>query len=108
MQKLILNSYAKVNLYLEVLNKRKDNYHNIKTVFERIDLSDKIILKYRRDKKIKIICNLPQVPKDNTNLCYESAKLLQDAFEVNKMVIKMMKIIFARRVNYPRSLKPGN
>ena len=94
MQKLILNSYAKLNLYLEVLNKRKDNYHNIRTVFERIGLSDKIILKSRRDKKIKIICNLPQVPKDNTNLCYRSAKLLQDVFEVNKGAdIKIIKHI---------------
>ncbi len=94
MQKLTLNSYAKLNLYLEVLNKRKDNYHNIKTVFERIGLADKIILKSRRDKKIKIICNLPQVPQDKTNLCYKSAKLLQDGFKVEQGVdIRIIKRI---------------
>ncbi len=91
---MILNSYAKLNLYLEVLNKRKDNYHSIKTVFERIGLADKIILKSRRDKKIKIICNLPHVPEDKTNLCYESAKLLQDGLKVNQGVdIRIIKRI---------------
>ena len=80
---MILYSYAKLNLYLEILDKRSDNYHNIETVFERINLSDKILLKSRPDKKIKIICNNPQVPKDSSNLCFRSAKLLQDEFNLS-------------------------
>ena len=31
---------AKINLYLKVLRKRPDGYHDIETVFERIDLCD--------------------------------------------------------------------
>ena len=83
---MIVDSCAKLNLYLEVLNKRKDGYHNINTIFERIGLSDKIILKPRRDNKIKIICSSPLVPKGKTNLAYRSAKLLQDSFLVKKGV----------------------
>jgi len=91
---LTLNSYAKVNLYLEVLNKRQDNYHNIKTIFERIDLADKIILKSRRDKKINITCNVAAVPKGHSNLAWRSAKLLQDSFNIDKGVdIKIIKRI---------------
>ncbi len=91
---LTFNSYAKLNLYLEVLNKRKDNYHNIKTIFERIDLADKIILKSRRDKEIKVTCNVTAVPRDNTNLAWRSAKLLQDSFNIDKGVdIKIIKRI---------------
>jgi 4-diphosphocytidyl-2-C-methyl-D-erythritol kinase len=91
---LTLNSYAKLNLYLEVLDKRKDNYHNIKTVFERIDLADKIILKPRRDKKINITCNVASVPQDSSNLAWRSAKLLQDTFNVDKGAdIKIIKRI---------------
>lgn len=94
MNKLILNSYAKLNLYLEVINKRPDHYHNLKTVFERIDLADRIILKSRPDKKINLICNFPFVPKDNLNLAFKSAKLLQDTFAVDKGVdIKIIKRI---------------
>jgi 4-diphosphocytidyl-2-C-methyl-D-erythritol kinase len=91
---LTLNSYAKVNLYLGVLNKRKDNYHNIITIFERIDLADKIILKSRRDRKISVICDHPSVPQDSSNLACRSARLLQDKFNINKGVdIKIIKRI---------------
>ena len=83
---LVFNSYAKLNLYLEVLNKRKDNYHNIKTVFERISLSDKIILKPRKDKSIKIISKDPSLPKDDSNLCYLSARLLQESLHTRRGV----------------------
>jgi 4-diphosphocytidyl-2-C-methyl-D-erythritol kinase len=91
---LILHSYAKLNLYLEILNRRKDSYHNIKTLFERISLSDKIILKSRPDKLINIACSNPEVPKDSTNLCFRSAKLLQEKFKVEQGVdIKITKNI---------------
>jgi 4-diphosphocytidyl-2-C-methyl-D-erythritol kinase len=91
---LFLHSYAKLNLYLEVLKQRKDNYHNIKTIFERIDLCDKIILKPRPDKKINFTCNLPGVPTGHSNLAYRSAKLLQDTFNIDKGAdIKIIKRI---------------
>ena len=94
MNTLTLNSYAKLNLYLEVIKKRKDKYHNLKTIFERIDLADKIILKSRRDKKINITCNVASVPQDNSNLAWRSAKLLQDSFNIDKGVdIKIIKRI---------------
>lgn len=91
---LALDSYAKLNLYLKVLRKRKDGYHSIKTVFERISLADRIILKSRRDKKINVTCNIASVPRDNTNLVCRSAKLLQDKFGIDKGIdIKIIKHI---------------
>ena len=91
---MILFSYAKLNLYLEVLNRRKDGYHNLKTLFERIDLSDKIVLKNLPHRSIKIISQSKQIPKDETNLAYRAARLLQDAFNLNQGVeIKIFKRI---------------
>jgi len=79
---------------LEVLNKRSDNYHNLNTLFERISLSDKIILTSRRDNLIKISCNNPQVPLDRTNLCFKAAKFLRDKFGIEKgLNIKITKRI---------------
>ncbi len=94
--KLVLNSYAKLNLYLAVLGKRSDGYHNIKTVFEKIDLHDRIILKPRPDNKIKIISSQKSgLPKDASfNLAYRAAKLLQDRFHIHKGIeIKLIKRI---------------
>ena len=84
MDKLTLNSYAKLNLYLEVRDIRRDTYHNLITVFERINLSDRIILKPRPDTKIKIKCTDPSVPKDKSNFCYRAAQLLQNAFKIKR------------------------
>ena len=39
-----INSYAKVNVGLKILNKRADGYHNISTIFQEIDLHDKLIV----------------------------------------------------------------
>lgn len=91
---MVLYSHAKLNLYLAVLNKRKDSYHNIKTLFERIDLKDKIILKKLPGKTIKIICRHPRVPTGKTNLVYAAAHFLQEKFGIQQGVeIKITKNI---------------
>ena len=91
---MVLNSYAKLNLFLQVRNIRKDNYHNIKTLFEKIDLCDKIIIKPRRDKLINVSSDNPEVPTDEANLCFKSALLLRDEFgKKNGLDIKIIKRI---------------
>jgi len=92
--RLILNSYAKLNLYLAVLGRRRDNYHNLNTVFERISLADRIVLSPRRDDKIRIITASCDIPKDNTNLAFRAACLLKEVFGLDKGVdIKIHKRI---------------
>ncbi|MDD5692654.1 MAG: 4-(cytidine 5'-diphospho)-2-C-methyl-D-erythritol kinase [Candidatus Omnitrophica bacterium] len=79
---LLLESFAKINLYLQVLNKRKDNFHDLSTLFCRIGLADTIIIKERKDSLIKIKCSSPQVPKDKSNLCYAAAALLKQKLKL--------------------------
>ncbi|MDP2927744.1 MAG: 4-(cytidine 5'-diphospho)-2-C-methyl-D-erythritol kinase [Candidatus Omnitrophota bacterium] len=80
---LVTKSFAKLNLYLQVLNKRKDNFHNLSTLFARIDLADTIIFRKRPDSLIKIKCDSRQVPKDKTNLCYRAAALLKQELKLS-------------------------
>ncbi|MFA7705970.1 MAG: 4-(cytidine 5'-diphospho)-2-C-methyl-D-erythritol kinase [Candidatus Omnitrophota bacterium] len=80
---LVIKSFAKLNLYLQVLNKRKDNFHNLSTLFARIDLADTLVFRKRQDGLIKIKCNSRQVPKDKTNLCYRAAALLKQEFKLS-------------------------
>jgi len=37
---MVYRSYAKLNLYLDVLKRRRDGYHNIETIFQTVDLYD--------------------------------------------------------------------
>ncbi|MDD5027458.1 MAG: 4-(cytidine 5'-diphospho)-2-C-methyl-D-erythritol kinase [Candidatus Omnitrophica bacterium] len=91
---MVIYSFAKVNLALEIISKRPDNYHKLSTLFERISLRDKIILKNRRDNLIKVYCSDPSIPRGKSNLCWQAAKLLQDEFKVKKgLDIKITKHI---------------
>ncbi|MFA4992931.1 MAG: 4-(cytidine 5'-diphospho)-2-C-methyl-D-erythritol kinase [Candidatus Omnitrophota bacterium] len=80
---LVIKSFAKLNLYLRVLGRRKDNFHNLDTLFVRIDLVDTIIIKGRKDSLIRIKCNSRHVPKDKTNLCFRAAELLRQEFKLS-------------------------
>lgn len=83
---MVLKSYAKLNLYLKVHRKRKDGFHEVTTLFERISLFDTVILTPRPDNRITISCCSPEVPSDHTNLCYKAARLLQEKCKVKKGV----------------------
>jgi len=81
---MLLKSYAKLNLYLQILGLRPDGYHNIRTIFERISLCDKITLKNLPYPQIKISCNKSNVPSGSDNLVFKSVKLLQKKFGIKK------------------------
>ena len=76
---------AKLNLFLKVCEKQMDGYHRIETVFQSIDLFDKISLEIspidNKDKKPEINISLESskqshlVPTDKKNLMYQAAKL---------------------------------
>ena len=92
--KLQIPSYAKVNLYLKVLGKRPDKYHDIVTIFEKISLKDTISLTLRPDNRITIASSGEKIPNDSNNLAYKAAKILQDSFNPKKGVdIKINKRI---------------
>ncbi len=67
-------SPAKINLYIEVCNKREDNYHNIKTIFYPLNqLNDEIEIFDNQSVSINIDSNSYKLPNDNRNLCWKVA-----------------------------------
>ena len=77
-----LRSPAKLNLFLQVLAKRPDGFHELKTLFERISLSDELTFRSRADGKIRIACDHPQVPKGKKNLVMKAACALREVHGV--------------------------
>ena len=78
---ITLRPPAKINLYLKVLRKRPDGYHDIETVFERIDLCDELVLK-PLSGGIVVKCDDPQVPCDRRNLVYKAAEIIKERYSV--------------------------
>jgi 4-diphosphocytidyl-2-C-methyl-D-erythritol kinase len=73
---LHLRSFAKVNLGLEVIGLRDDGYHELRTLFQTIDLHDDIVLR-PRSRGVVVRCDHPLVPTDGTNLAARAAEALR-------------------------------
>jgi 4-diphosphocytidyl-2-C-methyl-D-erythritol kinase len=70
-------AYAKINLGLFVLRKRPDGYHDIATVFHRVDLFDEIT--FTESPTICVLSDEPAAPGGDKNICSKAARLLQGA-----------------------------
>jgi len=84
MDRLTVLSPAKLNLVLDILRKRPDGYHELRTIFERISLADKITLSRNKTNKISIRCAHPHVPKGPGNLAYKAAMMLRNDFSISE------------------------
>ena len=76
---ITLPSYAKVNLFLEVLGKRPDGYHEIETIMQEVSLHDTMAFT-RIPTGIVVECDDPQIPRDRSNLAWKAAALMQQEF----------------------------
>ena len=90
MNKIIVNSNANVNIGLKVLKKRNDGYHNIRTVFQEIDLIDIIAIEKNKNR-FKFTTNVTWL-SDN-NLCVTAYKLMKRKFDISKVSIDLKKNI---------------
>jgi 4-diphosphocytidyl-2-C-methyl-D-erythritol kinase len=69
---------AKLNLFLHVTGRRSDGYHEIQTVFQLVDLADRLHFAPRADREIRRIGGPAEVPADE-DLCLRAARRLQEA-----------------------------
>lgn len=76
MRAVRVRAYAKVNLGLEVLGLRDDGYHELRTLFQSIDLHDDVVLR-PRPRGVTVRCDHPLVPADSTNLAARAAEALR-------------------------------
>jgi 4-diphosphocytidyl-2-C-methyl-D-erythritol kinase len=81
-RRLELSAAAKVNLALEVLRRRPDGYHEIATVMQTVDLSDRLVLE--DSDALEIRTGAPGVPTDERNLAYRAAAALRDAAGISR------------------------
>lgn len=83
---LYIKAPAKINLTLDVLYKRPDNYHEVEMIMTTVDLADRIGLEPRKDGLIKIMSADRYVPDDERNFAYQAAKLLKDLYKIEQGV----------------------
>jgi 4-diphosphocytidyl-2-C-methyl-D-erythritol kinase len=69
---LTLKAPAKINLFLKVLNRRPDGYHEIQSLMQKVALCDIVHLS-RQGKNISLSCQGRTVPEDRENIVYRAA-----------------------------------
>jgi 4-diphosphocytidyl-2-C-methyl-D-erythritol kinase len=75
-----IRAYAKINLGLFILARRSDGYHDLATVFHRVDVYDDIEL--QPSAVIGLTASSPGVPSDHTNLCHRAAAMVQERLHI--------------------------
>ncbi len=77
-----VKSYAKINIGLNILYKRQDNYHELESIMCSVDLYDELTFEKTTGNKIHIECNLKFI-NYRTNLVYKIASYLKKTYNVN-------------------------
>ncbi len=78
MDRLVMPSPAKINLFLEIVGRRPDGYHDIESVMQLVDLCDTVTLAPLR-RGVRLIAAGVGVPEGRGNLAYKAAVLLLEA-----------------------------
>lgn len=73
---ITLPAPAKINLFLHILDRREDGYHNIQTVYQFLDYFDALTFTRREDGQITLSPELTDTPFEQ-NLITKAARLLQ-------------------------------
>ena len=79
MKSLTLNSHAKINIGLKIINQRNDNYHNIETVFQELQFHD-IITLTKTNEGCQLSSNNIDLPTDSSNTCFQAYLRLKKEF----------------------------
>ncbi len=71
---------AKINLYLQIVGDRADGFHELVMVLQAIELADVVTVRSIGTDAIRVWCDNPEVPQDQTNLAYKAADLMVREF----------------------------
>ena len=95
MTTLYEGAYAKLNLTLDVLGKREDGYHDLKSVMQTVSVRDDIEIDVGPGKSWCLKCDKEEIPTDERNLAWKAAKVYCDTlgYDPNGLEIRITKRI---------------
>ena len=79
MDRVTIDVSGKINLALDICEKRADGYHELRSVMQSVGLSDRITIEKTEEPAVKVSCTDPAVPCDERNLAHRAASILREA-----------------------------
>ena len=76
---IALKAYGKLNLLLDIVGKRHDGYHTLKSVFQSVSVYDTLEVSLIEENEIIITCDDESVPTDSKNLVWKACEAFFDA-----------------------------
>lgn len=93
MEEIYIKARAKINLSLEIVGKRKDNYHDIKSIFQKVNLYDELYLRKIEKNELEIQTNIEQL-NSKENIIYKAYIVLREKYKnVTGVEVKLNKKI---------------
>lgn len=83
-------AHAKINLLLDVVGKRPDGFHELRTIFQSLSLYDTLSFSDNRDGTITLACNNPDLPTGDDNLAWRAAVRLRERYRITEGVHIML------------------
>lgn len=103
MDTVYIKARAKVNLSLEILDKREDNYHNLKSVFQKINLYDEIYIYKTKNDDFELDTNIEEL-NNKENIIYKAYIKLKKRFKV----ISGVKVVLNKQIPMQAGLAGGS
>ena len=80
MESIYIKARAKINLNLEIVGKREDNYHNLSSVFQKINLYDELYIQKTETNDIEIQSNILKL-NNKENIIYQAYVTLKQKYK---------------------------
>lgn len=80
---LTVKAYAKLNLFLDILGKLDNGFHDVFMLMQSIDLYDTVTVQLTDSGKISIECDKPDIPTGNSNIAYKAAISFFEYMNIN-------------------------
>ena len=104
MRFLKIPAFAKVNLCLQVVGRRADGYHDLRTIFQTISLHDTLKISLRAGRRIELACDDPSLATEKDNLVWRAADVLRRELKLRQGV----RLRLTKRIPVARGLGGGS
>jgi 4-diphosphocytidyl-2-C-methyl-D-erythritol kinase len=103
MSSMELKAHAKINLSLDVTEKRSDGYHNLRMIMQTIALYDSVFLE-EIPSGIEVLCDHKWAPSGNENIAFKAAEHLFNEYKIKRGI----KIKIDKRIPVAAGLAGGS
>lgn len=103
--KIEVKAYAKINLMLDIVSTRTDSYHDLFMIMQSIGIYDTVTVEKIKGKRIKITCDIEDIPLNKSNIAHKAATAF---FDANNIKDRAVHIDIKKRIPHAAGLAGGS